>query len=155
MHGVRLDVYVEDDENKIYDIEMQTALDSNIPRRSRYYQSIIDTNILEKSLDYNKLNDTYIIFICKKDLFGMGLPIYTFQNACDELNTLKLNDGAKKIIVNASGRKEKLPSEIKDFLDYLIGKYDTKNKNVFIDEIENEMSALKMSNEWRHEYMIA
>ena len=29
-----------------------------------------------------------------------------------------------------------------------------KNKNVFIDEIENEMSALKMSNEWRHEYMI-
>ncbi|SEQ08823.1 conserved hypothetical protein (putative transposase or invertase) [Lachnospiraceae bacterium RM5] len=154
IHGVRLDVYVEDDKEKIYDIEMQTEIKSNIPKRSRFYQSIIDTNILEKSIDYNKLNDSYIIFICKNDLFGENLPIYSFQNRCDELNRLCLKDGAKKIIVNASGNRNNLSKETNDFLDYLLGKYDSSHNNSFIDKIENKMSLLKMSKEWRHEYMI-
>ncbi|MCR5671340.1 MAG: PD-(D/E)XK nuclease family transposase [Butyrivibrio sp.] len=38
--GVRLDVYFEDDETRIYDIEMQTTKKDSIPKRSRYYQDI-------------------------------------------------------------------------------------------------------------------
>ncbi len=36
--GVRLDVYLEDDENTVFDIEMQTTTNKNLPKRTRYYQ---------------------------------------------------------------------------------------------------------------------
>lgn len=50
---VRLDSYVEDEENVVYDSEMynrsneDTKSDSQLPKRSRYYQGMIDINILE------------------------------------------------------------------------------------------------------------
>ena len=47
-HGIRLDVYVEDDMGKVYDIEMQCekGKDSALPKRSRYYQGQIDLELL-------------------------------------------------------------------------------------------------------------
>ena len=36
--SVRLDIYVEDEKNTVYNIEMQTVENRNIPRRTRYYQ---------------------------------------------------------------------------------------------------------------------
>lgn len=52
--SVRLDVYVEDDAGTVYDIEMQVTSNSNLPKRSRYYQSIIDLNSLSKGVKYDK-----------------------------------------------------------------------------------------------------
>ena len=46
--SIRLDIYVEDGKNTVYNIEMQSALYKYIPKRSRYYQDMIDLNILEK-----------------------------------------------------------------------------------------------------------
>ncbi len=39
--SVRFDVYAKD-EKRIFDIEMQTTSSKNLPKRSRYYQSISD-----------------------------------------------------------------------------------------------------------------
>ena len=39
--SVRLDIYVEDEKNTVYNIEMQTVENRNIPRRTRYYQGIM------------------------------------------------------------------------------------------------------------------
>ena len=36
--SVRLDVYVEDGKGTVYNIEMQTTSNKNIPKRMRYYQ---------------------------------------------------------------------------------------------------------------------
>lgn len=36
--GVRFDVYLEDADNTVFDIEMQTTKKSELPKRSRYYQ---------------------------------------------------------------------------------------------------------------------
>ena len=36
--GVRFDVYMEDDESTVYDIEMQTTVAEDLPKRMRYYQ---------------------------------------------------------------------------------------------------------------------
>ena len=47
-HGVRFDVYFEDDEKRVYDIEMQRADTLELPLRSRYYQGMIDLDYLEK-----------------------------------------------------------------------------------------------------------
>jgi len=54
--SVRLDVYVADGNNTVYDIEMQTVHEKDLPKRSRYYQGMIDLSLIEKGEPYNKLN---------------------------------------------------------------------------------------------------
>ena len=46
--SIRLDVYVEDDTESVYNIEIQTTNEKNLPKRSRYYQGMIDLNVLDK-----------------------------------------------------------------------------------------------------------
>ena len=53
--GIRLDVYVEDDQNTVFNLEMQTSDGANLPKRMRYYQGMIDLNILDKGQDYTTL----------------------------------------------------------------------------------------------------
>ena len=40
------------------------------------------------------IKKTYVIFICLKDVFGKNLPIYTFNNICEQDHSLKLGDNA-------------------------------------------------------------
>ena len=47
--GIRMDVYVEDDENTVYDVEMQPTRKRHLAKRFRYYQGMIDTDIMQKS----------------------------------------------------------------------------------------------------------
>ena len=68
-HGIRLDVYVVDEANSVYDIDMQTKLSEHLPKRMRYYQIVIDLNQLESGKSYSMLNRSYVIFICLADLF--------------------------------------------------------------------------------------
>ena len=51
--GVRLDVYLKDSD-KVFDIELQNAIDFDLPFRTRYYQSMIDTDNLLKSSKFNQ-----------------------------------------------------------------------------------------------------
>ena len=50
--GIRLDVYLEDDENSVYDIEMQATSNKNLPKRSRYYQGMIDLNLIQRGFSF-------------------------------------------------------------------------------------------------------
>ena len=79
--SVRLDIYVEDD-SCVYNIEMQTTGNRNLPKRTRYYQGMIDLSILEKGESYKNLKRSFIIFVCTFDLFGEGRHIYSFENRC-------------------------------------------------------------------------
>ena len=66
--SVRLDVYVEN-ETRVFDLEIQTTSNKNLPRRSRYYQGLIDLNTIEKDTNYKELKESFIIFICTFDPF--------------------------------------------------------------------------------------
>ena len=79
--SVRFDVYTKD-ENRIFDLEIQTTLKANLPKRSRYYQSIIDVDNLSRGENYSRLKDSYVIFLCLDDPFGKSLPVYFFENKC-------------------------------------------------------------------------
>ena len=68
--SIRLDVYVKDNENIVYNIEMQASDTKELPKRSRYYQSLIDLQLIDKGQTYRKLNRSFIIFICLEDIFG-------------------------------------------------------------------------------------
>ena len=102
-HSVRLDVYVKDEKEAIYDIEMQVSDTKELPKRSRYYQSMIDLQLIDKGQHYKKLNRSYIIFISPFDLYGKGRHIYTFENICKEDKSITMGDEAVKIFLNANG----------------------------------------------------
>ena len=79
--GIRLDIYVEDDDNAVFNLEMQTTTYKELPKRSRYYQGIIDLNMIEKGESYDILKESYVIFICTFDFFEKGRSVYEFDKA--------------------------------------------------------------------------
>ena len=120
--GIRQDVYVEDDQNTVFNLEMQTSDGANLPKRMRYYQGMIDLNILDKGKDYTTLKKSYVIFICTFDPFGEGRHIYTFCNTCQENTALTLDDDAVKIILSTKGTMDDVSPEMQRILDYIDGK---------------------------------
>jgi predicted transposase/invertase (TIGR01784 family) len=127
--GIRLDVYVKDESNTIYNVEMQRGRHKNLPKRLRYYQGGIDLDLISKGEDYRKLAKSYIIFICTFDLFNKGRHKYTFQNVCLEDNSIILNDEAQKIILSTKGIMKDLDDELLEFLEYVEDSTEETIKN--------------------------
>lgn len=70
---VKLDVWAQDVDDAVYDAEVQQKNTGNLPKRSRYYQSMIDSKLLEPGeIDFNRLSPVYIIVIAPFDIFGKG-----------------------------------------------------------------------------------
>ena len=150
--SVRLDVYVQDEQGTVYDIEMQTSdgKDGELAKRTRYYQAMIDMDVLGKGHDYTELNPSYIIFICTFDLFKLGMPIYTFQHRCQEDTELLMGDQATKIFLNSKGNTEDIDPDIAAFLEYVDGR---ASERTFIRELAAEVQRVKNHDETRREYM--
>ncbi|AQS05527.1 putative transposase/invertase (TIGR01784 family) [Clostridium beijerinckii] len=135
--GIKLDVYVKDENNTIYNVEMQRGKHKNLPKRLRYYQGNIDLDLISKGEDYRKLAKSYIIFICTFDLFDKGRHKYTFQNMCLEDNSIMLNDEAQKIILNSKGIMNDLSDELLEFLAYVEDSTDYKVKHAKGNLVKN------------------
>ena len=149
-HGVRMDVYVKDSD-RIFDIEMQTSVPKDLPRRMRYYQSMIDIDTLIKGIEYETLKESYVIFLCTKDPFGLGLPVYSFSTVCKEKKDFALNDGINKLFFNASAAALEKNLEIKGFLGYLCS---GKPSDTFTEDIEQRVERLKINEIFRSDYMM-
>ena len=148
--SVRLDVYVKDGKNTVYDIEMQKVNTRELTKRSRYYQGMMDLQLIDNGQPYKKLNQSYVIFICLEDVFGKNRHIYTFENICREDPEIKLRDGAIKIFLNAKSNLNDVSSELRAFLDYLGGK---KSEDEYVQKLEKAVREAKRNRKWRHEYM--
>lgn len=149
--SIRLDVYVEDDIQTVYNIEIQTTNKKNLPKRTRYYQGIIDLNILDKGEDYNKLRKSFIIFICNYDPFGKGRCMYRFENICVDDPMMKLGDDSVKIIINPFGKSDdRMGKGFKSFMEFL---KSGKPNDSYTEALAKEMDYVKSSEEWRREYM--
>ena len=147
--GVRLDIIVEDEHGKLYDVEMQMTDQKNLPKRMRYYQCAIDNSALNKGRDYNDLPDTFIIFLCTFDYLQQYLPIYTITPSCRETGEI-FNDGTVKIIVNSKAA-DKAEDELKSFLLYMNGE---EPKTAFTKQVERRVNETKLDEEKRREYML-
>lgn len=119
--GIRMDFYVEDEDGKIYDVEMQKRNRGHIPKRTRFYQALVDAPLLKSGEEgFDNLNTTFIVVICTFDLFGYGKYRYTFENRCKEVPELVLGDECSKIILNTRGTNdEEVEKELVDFLHYV------------------------------------
>ena len=148
--GIRLDVYVEDDKNRSFDVEMQISNSDNLAKRMRYYQGLLDTDKLKRGQHYSALGESFIIFICTFDRFKQGRYIYTFQEQCKEDPNLKLNDGATKIFLSTKGTIGNVKPDIKAFLDY-VDKGIVSGK--FIEELNSAVNSVKSNEKVRHDFM--
>ena len=162
--SIRLDLYVTDTENNVYDVEMQTTGNRSVlysdmdqetvirelPLRTRYYQSIISTNMLRKGKLYGELRKSYVIFICTFDPFGKGLPVYHFTYRCSEDCTLQMNDKTECIFLNAKAAKKAEDRELAAFLAYINGK---AAKTAFTEQLDKEVNRIKSNDGWRYKIM--
>ena len=135
--AVRLDVYLEDEAGKAYDMELQAWDEENIAARSRYYQASMDLGLMARGRDYVELNESYVIFICMKDYFGQKRLKYTYENRCIETG-IPLRDGTRKIFLNAKGTEGKVSTELKEFLDYIATNRPTGELTRRIDRLVEE-----------------
>ena len=149
--GVRLDLYVEDENGVVYNVEVQTTRQKHLPRRMRYYQSAIDINILSPGADYAKLKKSYIIFICNHDPFGRGRYVYRFENRCIEEPELPFGDDTVKVIVNTKGTTGPASEALREVIRYL---GDGTVSGEYSRELADAVKHVKSSEERRHEYMI-
>ena len=144
--GIIMDVYLRD-EDKVINVEMQTANHGDLARRARYYQAAADIDTTPKGSEYKDLKQNYVIFICTFDPFGQGRPIYRFQNICLDDEPIFLNDGTTKIFLNtASKALDSLDGDLRLFYDYV---RERAVQTQFAKELDSSISKLKEDKEDR------
>ena len=148
--GIRLDLYVTDEQGVVYNVEVQTTSKKHLPKRMRYYQSTIDISILRPGVDYKELRKTFVIFICNYDPFGRNRYVYTFENICREEPDLLFGDETVKVIVNTLGEIGEISEELKEVIRYL---NDGTVSGQYSQELDTAVTAVKSNEERRLEYM--
>ena len=152
--GVRYDIYVEDENDNVYDTEMQqkngTADIEVLPKRARFYQGMVDLNLLESGGDYEDLKTSYVIFICTFDPFGEDLCSYQFENICVNGANISLKDGRKILIFNTKGNTINVSRETYDFLKFIDANVVSDE---YTDRLSKDVSKARMNKEWGVEYM--
>lgn len=148
--SVRLDVYLKDGKGTVYNVEIQTSSNRNLPKRTRYYSGMIDLNAIEKGADYSELPKSFVIFICTFDAFGKGLWRYTFENICKEDPEVSLDDETYKVFFNTRGIKGNISQETKNILKFI---ENNTTQDDFTEKLAQEVQRVKENKEWQVEYM--
>lgn len=154
--GIRLDIYVQDENNTVYNVEMQKGVKTNLPKRSRYYQGNIDLDMITKGSDYEKLRKSFVIFICTFDPFGRGRHLYTFENLCKEDMSLALGDETTKLFLNTKGQMDDVDEEMLEFLTYIEQSTDEValgSKSQLVKVLNEKVKCIKRDKSMEVEYM--
>ena len=147
--GIRLDVYAKNS-NKVFDIEMQSTDTLELPERARYYQGAMDVDCLKSGQDYKDLKNSYVIFICIPDIFGKGLPVYTFENLCRQDTSIPLGDRTLKYFFISDNCDKLFNEEQKAFMRLVSG---CSSSNAFTDRVAHLTEDAKRNSEYRRQYM--
>jgi len=153
--GVRYDVFAretnEDGETiRSFDLEMQMVNTRELPQRARYYQSVGDGVALSKGDFYTSLREQYVIFLCPKDIFKSGFPVYHFENRAREDTSIRLNDLTFKNFYIFEKYEEFTDPVVKAYMKY----FATRNVDSRETEaINNQVSFYKTDTFIRNKYM--
>ena len=149
--GVRFDVFAEDSDKTVYDVEMQNARIDHIAKRSRYSQGMIDLNLLNRGAHYKELNRSFVIYICQFNLFTeIGRHKYSFLNMCREDPKIELGDETEKIFLCAAGSADDISERMQAFLKYVASGTPSDS---FTNELEKAVKKARDHVQWRQEYM--
>jgi len=147
--GIRMDVYLKN-ESQSFNIEIQATDTGDLNKRARYYQGVMDVDNLKSGELYSKLKDSYVIFICLNDIFGEGLPLYIFENFCQQNKNLKLDDRTYKYFFAACNCDKLLNERQRTFFDLLVSK---KSSDSFTERLSQLITNAKHNTQWRKQFM--
>lgn len=150
---VRFDVYLEDDQQRTYIVEMQVANHDNLPYRLRYYLEQADHNILSPGDSYDKLKHypTYIVFFCDFDYYQKGRVKYRFEWRCTEDCQLTAGTGQQLVVFNARADDFRDNIKLQGFLKLMRNQVTTDDP--FVGQIVAEMNRIKQDSGRRRLFM--
>ena len=116
--GVCFDLKAKKPDGTLFDIEVQKGGEGDLPKRSRYYLSSMTVDAMaadasatepmpaetNKKKDLSELPDAYVLFICDKDPFRRGKPVYSFPRMDED--GYYLCDGGHIVFFNCSYKGE-------------------------------------------------
>ena len=100
--SIKLDIWAQDSEGRIVDIEIQKADQGTGAERARLHSSMIDRELLEKGQKFDELVETYVIFITENDKYDAGLPLYHIDRTIRELGHQEFGDRSHIVYVNGT-----------------------------------------------------
>ena len=155
--GIRLDVYLKDDKNRHFNVEMQVA-NTEIFKRSRYYHSQIDMELLNMGIDYEQLPESYVIFICDFDPIGLGKYKYTRRQVIEEDLTYNYDDGSYTVFLSTVGTNEgEVSQDLVKFLKYVGAELEESNEDYsdeFVKRLQKSVEKIKFDREMGRRYML-
>ena len=155
--GIRLDVYLEDDKNRHFNVEMQVA-NTEIFKRSRYYHSQIDMELLSTGIDYEQLPESNVIFICDFDPIGLGKYKYTRRQVIEEDLTYNYDDGSYTVFLSTVGTNEdEVSQDLVKFLKYVGAELEESNEDYsdeFVKRLQKSDEKIKFDREMGRRYML-
>ena len=155
--GIRLDVYLKDDKNRHFNVEMQVA-NTEILKRSRYYHSQIDMELLSTGIDYEQLPETYVIFICDYDPIGLGKYKYTRCQMIEEDRDYHYDDGSYTIFLSTVGTNEdEVSKDLVNFLKYVGAEFEESQKDYsdeFVKRLQKSVEKIKFDREMGRRHML-
>lgn len=127
LHGARLDVYIEEEDDELsgtlFDMEPdkneKESLKKALPQRGRFYHSMLDQECLKSGQGYEALKRVVVIFMMPYDPFGHDRMVYTVKNHCVELPDMPYDDGAKTLFLYTKGRDGNPSKELQELLRYM------------------------------------
>ena len=155
-HGIRLDVYADDEAGSRFAVEMQARQEYNLLKRSRYYHSVMDIDQLLKGRSYDELKNNYVIFICVYKLFGRELHQYNFQSKCLQIPDLPYSEERETILLSTEGTADDITPDLRDFLQYVKSSTDETAARLdsdLIRKIHDKVKKIKQNRQLEVEYL--
>lgn len=156
LRGVRLDVYVTDEDGVRYDVEMQGRSHSipYLEQRTRFYQGSIDRDFLKSGEDYENLPESYVIFVCNFDYYGAGYACYERISCIKDCPEITYDDGSHAIFFNTHYKTVNVNKDIQEFLDYIRTNDDnTPLGGELAKKAREKVQEVRNSEKWEVEYM--
>ena len=150
--GVRLDIYVEDDQHNRYDIEMQVVDKRNLPQRICFYHANLAMDCYEKGQNYATADNSYVIFFCCFDPFGFGDQEYQIERQIKDHPDTAYVDGEQTLVFDVTSLRQEVNPKLQQFLD-VIANRQVGDDDDFIVQLEKRITFVKQNRKWRREYM--
>lgn len=150
---VRFDVYIRDDQQRTYIMEMQVANRQNLPYRLRYYLEQVDHSILGPGDNYEKLAGypTYVVFFCDFDYYGQDRSEYRFEWRNIDEPDLVAGTGQQLVVFNAQASTFHDSIGVAGFLKLMHNQIAVGDP--LVEQVTQEMERIKQDPERRRDYM--
>ena len=135
-HDAILDVLAEDEEKRLYNLEIQRRDTVDHCRRTRFYGAMIDSEYLEKGKEYQELADVYIFYISETDIRKAGRTVYPVRKY-SESDDADYDDGCDDDFVWIPYSRAVKLSRNADITSYTFTSWDTDDTDSCTETLED------------------